>query len=89
VEPMSKASGTKRLKLEYDEPQSKIAVKFNLRCYTKVLSLERLAHLEDKNLLAGNILILFEREDCYDMVGITPATSSSCLPFHHNACDVS
>ena len=48
-------------------------VDFAIRVYrfvgdaSMVLSLERLAHLEDKNLLAGNILILFEREDCYDM----------------------
>ena len=29
-------------------------------------SLERLEHIEDKNMLAGNILVLFERDDCYD-----------------------
>jgi len=58
--------------------------KCNLRRYTKVLSLERLAHLEDKNLLAGNILILFEREDCYDMVG----RCLQCLLIHQNACHI-
>ena len=31
-----------------------------------VMSLERLEHIEDKNMLAGNILVLFERDDCYD-----------------------
>ena len=31
-----------------------------------VMSLERLAHVEDKNVLAGNVLMLFERDDCYD-----------------------
>ena len=30
------------------------------------MSLERLEHIEDKNMLAGNILVLFERDDCYD-----------------------
>jgi hypothetical protein len=29
-----KAPGTKRLKLDYDEPLSNFAFKFNLRCYT-------------------------------------------------------
>ena len=31
-----------------------------------VMSLERLEHIEDKNMLAGNILVLFERDECYD-----------------------
>jgi hypothetical protein len=36
--PTLKAPGTKRLKLKYDEPFSKIAFKFNLRRYTWVHS---------------------------------------------------
>jgi hypothetical protein len=35
IKPTLKASGTKRLKLQYDEPLSKVAFKFNLRRYTK------------------------------------------------------
>ena len=33
IKPTLKASGTKRLKLKYDEPLSKLAFKFNLRRY--------------------------------------------------------
>ena len=48
-------------------------IEFAIRVYrfvgdaSMVMSLERLEHIEDKNMLAGNILILFERDDCYDM----------------------
>ena len=48
-------------------------IEFAIRVYrfvgdaSMVMSLERLEHIEDKDMLAGNILILFERDDCYDM----------------------
>ncbi len=36
IKPTLKAPGTKRLKLEYDEPLSNFAFKFNLRRYSPV-----------------------------------------------------
>jgi hypothetical protein len=36
MKPMLKAPGTKRLKLNYDEPLSKLAFKFRLRRFTEV-----------------------------------------------------
>jgi hypothetical protein len=35
IKPTVKALGTERLKLEYDEPPSNFAFKFNLRCTTR------------------------------------------------------
>jgi hypothetical protein len=48
MKPMFKASGTKRLKLKYDELLATFAFTINLRCYTKdvlVLNLLLLAVL--------------------------------------------
>jgi len=36
IKPTSKVRGTKRLKLKYDRPLSRFALKFNLRRYTAV-----------------------------------------------------
>jgi hypothetical protein len=36
MDPVLKVPGSKRLKLQYDEPPSNFALKFNLRRYAKV-----------------------------------------------------
>jgi hypothetical protein len=41
MKPKLKATGTKRLKLEHDEPLSSSGFKFNLRRYMEVLFLTR------------------------------------------------
>jgi hypothetical protein len=38
IKPTLKAPGTKRLKLQYDEPLSNFAFNFNLRRYTPALA---------------------------------------------------
>ena len=49
-----------------------LSIEFAIRVYrfvgdaSMVLSLERLLHVEDTNQLAANVLMLFERPECYD-----------------------